>query len=320
MGADGEVRHHATTYFRCSMAGVPALLLVLAGTGYLRGLQDTRTPLVVAGLSAVVNLLLEVVFVLVLDWGMAGSAWSTVLVQWGAAAVYLAVVVGDVRRTGVPVRPDARRLGVLTRVGVDLLARTAALRVALLAATAVATRIGTDDVAAHQVAFEIWTFLALVLDAVAIAAQALVGRLLGAGDAAGAREASRRMLGWGAGTGAVSLLFVLALRPALPELFTDDAAVAALVSFLLVFVAVLQPVNGLVFALDGVLIGAGDLRYLAWAMAVAAGVFVPLAGAVLALGFGIGWLWAAIAVLQLARLATLHVRWRSDRWMVLGAA
>lgn len=319
MGADGAVREHALTYFRVSMAGVPALLLVLAGTGYLRGLQDTRTPLVVAVATSLGNVALELWLVFGLDWGIAGSAWSTVAMQWCGALAYLAVVARDVRRVGVAVRPDRRALAALGRVSADLMLRTAALRASLLVATAVATRIGTREVAAHQVVFEVWSFLALVLDSIAIAAQAMVGRLLGAGDADGARDATRRMLQWGLVAGTAFLVAVLALRPVLPHVFTRDEAVASLAGFLLVHAALLQPVNGLVFALDGILIGAGDLRFLAWAMAGAAALFVPAALGVLGLGLGIGWLWGAFGLLQVARLGGLHVRWRGDRWMVLGA-
>ena len=319
MGASGEVREHALTYFRISMAGVPALTLVLAGTGYLRGLQDTRTPLVVAVVTALGNVVLELWLVFGLDWGMAGSAWSTVAMQGCAAAAYLVVVGRDVRRAGVAVRPDRRALAALSRLSVDLLLRTAALRAALVVATAVAARIGTADLAAHQIVFEVWSFLALVLDSIAIAAQAMVGRLLGAEDAGGARDATRRMLQWGVGAGTVFLVAVLLLRPVLPHAFTRDEAVAALAGFLLLHVAVLQPVSGVVFALDGILIGAGDLRFLAWAMGAAALLFVPAALGVLELGLGIGWLWGAFGLLQLARLGALLGRWRGDRWMVLGA-
>ena len=320
MGADGEVRRHALTYLRISLVGAPALTLVLAGTGYLRGLQDTRTPLVVAVLTALANVVLEVWFVLGLDWGVAGSAWSTVLVQVVAAGAYVRVIARDVRRNDVAIRPDRRALLALSRLSVDLVVRTAALRASLVVATAVATRIGTAEGAAHQVVFEVWNALALALDAVAIAAQAMVGRLLGAGNADGARAATRRMLQWGAGAGTVFLVGVLLLRPVLPDVFTDDAAVAGLAGFLLLHVALLQPVSGLVFTLDGILIGAGDLRFLAWAMAGAATLFVPAALGVLALDLGIGWLWGAFALLQAARLAALGARWRGDRWLVLGAA
>ncbi len=319
MGAAPEVRPHALTYLRISMAGVPGLMLVLAGTGYLRGLQDTRTPLVVAVVSALANLGIELVLVFGLDTGIAGSAWSTVLAQTGAAAVYVAIVVRHVRSAGVPVRPDRAALGALATVSRDLFVRTAALRASLLVATAVAARTGVVDLGAHQVAFELWSFLALVLDAIAIAGQAMVGRLLGAGDADGARAASRRMIEWGVGAGLVSGAVVAALSPVLPRLFTDDGDVARLASFLLLWVAGLQVVNAVVFVLDGVLIGAGDLRHLAWAMTLAAVAFVPAAVAVRLLDLGIGWLWAAIALLMVSRLVALGARWRSGAWAVVGA-
>ena len=301
------------------MVGVPSLMLVLAGTGYLRGLQDTRTPLVVAVASAVANLAIELVLVFGLDTGIAGSAWSTVIAQTGAAAVYVTIVGRHVRAAGVPVRPDRVALGALATVSRDLFVRTAALRASLLVATAVAARTGVVELGAHQVAFELWSFLALLLDAIAIAGQAMVGRLLGAGDAAAAKAASRRMVEWGVAAGLGSGVVVAALSGFLPGLFTDDGEVARLASFLLLWVAGLQVVNAVVFVLDGVLIGAGDLRYLAWAMTLAAVAFVPAAVAVRFLDLGIGWLWAAIALLMGTRLATLGARWRGGAWAVVGA-
>ena len=319
MGADPEVTPFALTYLRISMAGVPSLMLVLAGTGYLRGLQDTRTPLVVAVGSAVANLLVELVLVFGLDLGIAGSAWSTVLAQTGAAAVYVSIVARHVRAAAVSVRPDRAALAALAAVSRDLFVRTAALRASLLVATAVAARTGVVELGAHQVAFELWSFLALVLDAIAIAGQAIVGRLLGAGDADGARAASRRMVEWGVAAGLGFALVVLALSGALPRLFSDDEQVVRVAASLLVWVAVLQPVNAVVFVLDGVLIGAGDLRFLAWAMSLAALAFVPVAVGVRLLDLGIGWLWAAIALLMVVRLVSLARRWRSGAWAVVGA-
>ena len=319
MGADGDVAGYALTYLRISMVGVPSLLLVLAGTGYLRGLQDTRTPLVVAVASALGNLVVELVLVFGLDLGIAGSAWSTVLAQTGAAAVYVTIVARHVRAAAVPVRPDPVALRALATVSRDLFVRTAALRASLLVATAVATRTGVVDLGAHQVAFELWSFLALVLDAIAIAGQAMVGRLLGAGDGGRARAASRRMVEWGVAAGLALGLVVLALAEVLPRLFSDDEQVVRLAGFLLLWVAVLQPVNAVVFVLDGVLIGAGDLRFLAWAMTLAAVAFVPVAAAVRLLDLGIGWLWAAITLLMVVRLVTLGARWRSGAWAVVGA-
>jgi putative MATE family efflux protein len=320
MGAAGEVRGHALVYLRISLIGLPALLVTFAGTGYLRGLQDTRTPLVVTVVAVAANLALELVLVYGLDQGIGASAASTVVAQGGAAGVYVARVTRDVRARRVGVAPDPAALRRLARVGWELFVRTAALRLSLTLGTAVAARSGTAALGAHQIAFELWSFLALVLDAVAIAGQALVGRLLGAGDAGGARAAGRRMLWWGLVAGAVAGVAIAALRGVLPRLFTDDAAVVAVCATLLVVVAALQPVNALVFVLDGVLIGAGDLRFLARAMVLAAAVFVPAALAVLALDLGVVWLWGAIGLLMAARLAALGARFAGPAWQVTGAA
>ena len=319
VGPSDAIRPYALVYFRVSMAGVPSLLVVLAGTGYLRGLQDTRTPLFVTLAAVVGNTAVEVLFVYGLDWGIEGSAWGTVLAQTAAALWYVRVVARNARATGAGMRPDPVALRRLARLSVHLVVRTAALRAALLVSTAVVTRIGTIDIAAHQVAYELWSFLALVLDAIAIAGQAIAGRLLGAGDVTRARDATRRMLELSIIVGTALAISVLAARTVLPALFTDDQAVRDLAAFLLLFVALQQPANAIVFALDGILIGAGDLRFLAWAMVAAATAFIPSTLAVLALGWGVGWVWAAFSVMQAVRLVSLLSRWRGDAWLVTGA-
>jgi MATE family, multidrug efflux pump len=319
MGAEGAVRDNALVYLRISLFGVPALLAVLAGTGYLRGLQDTRTPLLVAVGTGALNLALEVMFIYGLGMGIGASAATTVVAQWVGAAVYLRQIGRRARAHHVDLRPHPASLRRLGAVGRDLLVRTVALRAALLVATAVATRLGTTEVAAHQIAFEIWTFLAYVLDAIAIAGQAMVGRALGARDAPAARGASRRMIEWGVAGGIVLGAVVLALRTVLPHLFSDDAAVVELAAFVLIWVAALQPVNAVAFVLDGVLIGAGDMRFLAWAMAAAAAVFIPAAVTVAVVDAGIGWLWASLGLLMVTRAGVLLARFAGDRWLVLGA-
>lgn len=189
----------------------------------------------------------------------------------------------------------------------------------LLLATAVAARIGDADVAAHQVAYNIWSLLALALDTVAIAAQAITGRQLGAGDVAGVRAATRRMVQWGLAAGLVFGLVIVGAGWALPPLFTADPAVRHLIAAVLVVVGLLQPVAGVVFVLGGVLIGAGDGRYLAWAGLLTLLAFLPAALAVLALRAGLVGLWAAIGAWMVARLVALTVRARGDRWLVTGA-
>jgi putative MATE family efflux protein len=295
------------------------MLLVLAGTGYLRGLQDTRTPLVVAVVSATFNLVFECVLTFGFGFGIGASALSTVVAQWGAAAVYTWWVARAVRAHEVRLAPHGATLREISVVGRDLFVRTAALRGSFVVATAVATRIGTVDVAAHQIAFEIWNFTALTLDAIAIAGQSIVGRLLGASEVANAREAGRRMLHWGLTWGLAMGALILVVRNAVPGIFTDDALVRDLTAFLLVFVGIMQPINGIVFVLDGLLIGAGDVRFLAWAMVFAAAVFIPCALMVLVFEGGIGWLWATLLLLMAVRAVTLGVRWASDAWAVPGA-
>ncbi|MEX1007340.1 MAG: MATE family efflux transporter [Acidimicrobiia bacterium] len=320
MGASSTVHPFAVTYLRISILGAPALLLTLAGAGYLRGMQDTRTTLVIAVASNTLNLLLELAFVYAFHLGIAGSAWGTVTAQFAAAAAYLVVVGRAARRAEASVRPRPGGIRANAAVGSRLVIRTAALLVTLLTATAIAARLGDDDVAAHQVAMQILLFLALSLDALAIAAQAMVGRFLGADAAPDARASARRLLEWGVMAGVVLGIAVAVTRPWLAALFTDDGDVRALVEQLLWFVAALQPAAAVVFVLDGVLIGAGDAGYLAIAMLVATlAVYLPAALVVAALDAGLLWLWGAISLWMIARLVGMVARYRTDRWQVTGA-
>lgn len=319
LGASPDVAPHAVVYLRVSLIGMPAMLMVLAGTGVLRGLQDTRTPFLVAAVASTVNVVLNAWFVLGLGWGIAGSAWGTVIVQVGSAAAYVVVVTRGARRHRASLRPDLAGLRIATAAGAALVVRTVAMRVVLILATSVAARQGDADIAAFQVAILVWTLLALAHDSIAIAAQAIVGRYLGAGDVAGTRSTTRRMIGWGVVAGVGFGLAVLAVRPVLPLAFSDDPAVRALLAAALLVVAAMQPLAGVVFVLDGVLIGAGDVRYLAVASLTAMVSFLPAAYAVLAAGAGLVWVWMALAVWMLARLVTLAVRARGSAWLVTGA-
>jgi len=320
MGASARVAPYARTYLRISLLGAPFVLVALAGTGYLRGLQDTRTPLVIALVANAVNLVLEVAFVYGLHLGIAGSAWGTVIAQIGAALAYLAIARRNVRRSGARTRPDLANLRAAGAVGAYLTVRTGTLLLAFTAATSIASRIGDVQVAAHQIAFQLWLLLALCLDAIAIAGQAIVGRALGAGDAELTRASSRRMLQWGVMVGLVLGLAVLALDPLLALAFTRDAAVRGQLRPVLLMVALMQPLGGLVFVLDGILIGAGDVRYLALAMAGATLCFVPCALVVLATGAGLIALWSALFVFMFARLFGMGRRFQANQWLVTGVA
>jgi putative MATE family efflux protein len=319
MGASASVRPYALTYLRISLLGAPFMLVALAGAGYLRGMQDTKTTLVIAVAANTFNLALELLFVYGLDGGIAGSAWGTVAAQLSAAVAFVVIVERSARRAGASLRPRAAGVKATAVVGSHLVVRTGSLLAALLLTTAVAARISDVAVAAHQIAFQIWTFLALALDAIAIAGQALVGRFLGAGDDHGARDASRRMLEWGILAGLVFGLLTAVLRPVLVPIFTNDPAVSALAEQVLWFVAALQPVAGAVFVLDGILIGAGDSRYLAAAMAVATLVYVPIVLGVAALDGGLLALWAGFSLWVVARLVGMGARFATGRWAVTGA-
>src|SRR5690242_1980650 len=295
-GASPAVTAGAITYLRISLLGAPAMLAVLAGTGVLRGLQDTRTPLAVAVCASTGNIVVNAIFVLGLGWGLAGSAWGTVIVQNAAALVYLAVVARGARRAGLALRPDGAGVRGAAVAGVSLVLRTLSLQVVLVVTTALAARMGNAAIAAHQVAFRIWILLALALDAIAIAGQAITGRCLGAGDVAGARAATGRMIGWGAVYGTFFCLVLLLARPLLPGLFAVTPAVRGLLLAVLVVAALQQPAAGVVFVLDGVLIGAGDQRYLAWAGVAALAVYLPAVLAVRALHGGLVALWLAYSL------------------------
>jgi putative MATE family efflux protein len=318
-GASDTAAPYAVTYLRISSLGIPAMLIVLAATGVLRGLQDTKTPLRVAVAGFVANAILNVLLVYGAGFGIAGSAWGTVIAQCGMAAVYLVVVVRGARRHGASLRPDAAGIRASAQAGVPLLVRTLSLRAILMIATAVAARLGDTDVAAHQIVLSLWTLLAFAMDAIAIAGQAIIGRYLGAGDAKGAREACRRMVEWGIASGlALGLLVVLA-RPLLLPLFTSDSAVRDAAFPALIVIAVSQPLCGVVFVLDGVLMGAGDGPYLAWAMLATLAVFTPAALLVPTVGGGLLALWGAMTLMMAVRLLTLWWRARSGRWVVTGA-
>jgi putative MATE family efflux protein len=324
-GASRTAAPYAVTYLRISSLGIPAMLVVLAATGVLRGLQDTRTPLYVAVAGFTANAGLNIALVYGAGLGIAGSAWGTVVAQNGMAAVYLIVVVRGARRQAGAgwrsvLRPDAAGIRACARAGVPLLVRTVSLRAVLMIATAVAARLGDTEIAAHQITLTVWSLLAFALDAIAIAGQAIIGRYLGAEDPAGARAACVRMMQWGVACGVLLGLLVMLARPLIGPMFSSDPAVRHALASALLVVAVAQPVCGVVFVLDGVLMGAGDGPYLAGSMLVTLAVFAPVAFAVPALGAGLTALWWAMGLMMLTRLAALWLRARSGRWVVTGAS
>jgi putative MATE family efflux protein len=325
-----EVRDAAETYLRIAFLGTVPLLVMLATTGVLRGLQDTRTPLVVAVLGNGVNIVLNLLLVYGVGafdgLGIAGSAIGTVLAQLLSALALLFVVVRGARASGASLAPDLPGIRSAGRAGVPLVIRTVTLRASLLVTT-VAVTVGASGpdrpvaLATHQVAITLWAFLASVLDAIAIAAQAITGRYLGAGDVEGTRAVTRRMVQWGVVGGVVCGVLLAAAAPFLGQLFSDDPDVHSLLVPVLVVAAVGQPVAGVVFVLDGVLIGAGDGRYLAWAGLAVLVVYAPAAFAAAYVAGGLVAVWVTFAgVFMGARFVVLTRRARSDHWMVTGVS
>jgi MATE family multidrug resistance protein len=287
--------------------GVPALLVILVGHGAFRGYQDTRTPLVVTlGLNAV-NLVLDPILIFGLGWGIAGAAWATVTAQW-FGAVWFILLFFWTRRTELGIgfgRPQRRALGLLVGAGKAMVIRNASLLATLTAATMVAARVGTAAVAAHQIAIQLWIFLALVIDALAIAGQAIVGKELGAGKRAIAREISDRLLALGLLFGIVLAATLAVVSPWLASWFTTDEAVVLAFASILPILIVMQPINGLVFVWDGIAIGASAFGFLAGSTLAAGMVATGLLLTVIPLGSGLVGVWVAIVVLMLVRATTL---------------
>ena len=316
MGGEGRTGELAVTYLRIAAAGLPFALIALAGQGFLRGISDLRTPLVIVVAANVANVVLELLFVYGFDWGLPGSAWGTVLAQAGMGLAFAYYLLGAPAKTR---RLRRELMRPLVRVGRHIFVRTASLYASFLVATAVAARIGDASLGAHLIAFQLFVFAALVMDAVAIAGQVIVGRSLGAGEAVVARAAGRRMIGWSVLVGTAFAVLLAALAGVLPDAFTEDAAVIERAEAIWPLFVLMQPVAGAVFALDGILIGAGDTRYLMWSMLVASlGVYAPIALASLAFDWGLVGVWCGLCALMLARLAALGVRFAGRGWAVTG--
>jgi putative MATE family efflux protein len=314
MGGEGKVAGGAVTYLRIAALGGPLFMIAAAGQGFLRGIGDLRTPLVILIAAHLVNVALELLFVYGFGWGLAGSAWGTVIAQAGMAGAFVVVQ----RRKGWE-KPDFARIRRLIRIGSEIAVRTTALLASFLFASGVLARVGAASLAAHQIAFQLFVFIALILDAVAIAGQVMVGRMLGSGDADGAHAAARRMIGWSVIFGGLFGLVLLAAGDALPRLFTEDAAVVERAHAMWWIFALMMPLNGAVFALDGILIGAGDTRFLALGMLLSAAVCVPMTVVALHAGWGIVGVWAALSALILMRLITCGARFSGRRWALTGA-
>ena len=316
LAGPGEVADAAVSWLRIALLGVPFVLITMAGNGWMRGVQDTRRPLryVLAGngISAALCPLL----VHGAGWGLEGSAVANVCAQLIAAALFVRALMAErVDRT-----PHPHLIRAQLALGRDLVLRSLAFQACFISATTVAAHDSTGAVGAHQVVLQLWMFLALVLDSLAIAAQSLVGAALGGGDERTARGLARQLTGYGLVFGiALGVLFA-ALAGVLPGVFTSDGAVLVEIPHAWWFFVALQPIAGVVFALDGVLLGAGDAAFLRNATIAAAVVgFLPLTWAAFAFDWGLAGIWTGLSAFMLVRLAAALGRLHSGRWAVLGA-
>jgi putative MATE family efflux protein len=315
LGAHGPSGGYALTYFRIAAVGLLPAMIAVAGQGYMRGVSNLRRPFEIVVVANLANVVLEVLFVYGFHWGVAGSAAGTAIAQTGMGVAF---VLELLRPHTDSRRPSLLEMRPMVRIGGQIFVRTTALMAAFLAASSIAARMGDAVIGAHQIAIQLFFFLALVLDAVAIAGQVIVGRMLGAGDADGAYAAAVRMIGWSVVLGGVFAAVLLPLDHALPRAFSGDHAVLARAAALWPFFALMQPLGGAVFALDGILIGASDTAYLMWSMLAASAAFLPIALLSLHFHWGVVGVWIGLDVLIAARLALLAVRFLGKRWAIVG--
>ena len=306
----------AAGWLRIAVLGAPGLLLAAAGNGWMRGVQDTRRPLYYVLGANVLSAVLCPLLVYPAGLGLTGSAIANVAAQSVAGGLFLRAIV----RERAPLRPVPAVIVNQLVLGRDLLIRGGAFQVCWLSATAVAARFGVAAVGAHQIALQLWFFAALALDAVAIAAQSLVGAALGASDDAVARDVARRVTIVGGIAGVAFAVAAAAGAGVIPGLFTGDAAVRDQAAVVWPWFVGLLPFAGVVYALDGVLIGAGDVAFLrnVTILAALAG-FLPAIWLAYAFDLGLGGVWAGLGLFTMVRFVMLLHRWRSARWAVLGA-
>jgi putative MATE family efflux protein len=317
LAGPGPIADAASGWLRIALIGAPMVLVTMAGNGWMRGVQDTARPLryVLAGNG--MSAILCPLFVYGFGWGLEGSAVANLIGQSIAAALFVRALVVE----RVALRPEPAKMRAQLGLGRDLVLRTLAFQVCFLSATSVAARTGAETVAAHQVVWQLWSFLSLVLDSLAIAAQSLVGAALGGGSAWRAKRIGKQIAWYGLAFGVALGVVFAALSGLLPSVFTTDAAVLAEIPYAWWFFVALQPVAGVVFALDGVFLGAGDAAYLRTATIGSAAVgYLPLIWLSLGFGWGLSGIWTGLSVFMLLRLITLLLRARSGRWAVVGAA
>lgn len=321
--SDPGVAQAALSYLTVSMWGLPGMLIVIAATGLLRGLQDTKTPLVIAVIGAIVNAGLNYVFIYPAGLGIAGSALGTAVTETLMAVAYVVIAMRAATAYGVSLAPGIGDPRSMLTASALMMLRTVTLRISLLMLVWSASALGVTELAAFQITYTIYNLLAFALDALAIAAQAMVGHDLGAGQAREVKRLTFTLCWWGAGVGVVLGALMSLFAPIVGPIFVSEPSVLAVLPAAIWTMSVFLPLCGIVFVLDGVLIGAGDVRYLAWAgivPMVAFGIFVWLLISAAPTGAtALIWLWIAFGGgFMTVRGATLVFRALTDRWLVTG--
>jgi putative MATE family efflux protein len=317
LGGRGQIARDAVAFLRIGAVGLPFALIALAGQGYQRGTGNLRSPLLVVVAANLLNVVLELWFVYGLHLGLRGSAWGTVIAQAGMGGAFAFALWRAPSRYGR--RPHWSRMRPLLAMGGALVLRTASLYGSFFVASAVLARVGAASLGAHQIAMQLFGFLALVLDAIAIAGQVIVGRRLGAGDGAGARAVAWRMLELSLAGGVVLGLILFALGGVIPHAFTSAPRVLHRARALWPLLALLQVFGAIAYALDGILLGAGEATFLAGAMIASGAAYAAVAFTALALHWGVVGVWSGFIVLMIVRDVLCGARFLSGRWIVLGS-
>lgn len=314
-----EIGPPAAEWLRVAAFGIPMILLSLAGNGWMRGVQSVRAPMVFVVVGFSVSAVLCPM--LVHGWGgapelgLVGSAYANVIGQTLTALMFVVALL----RERVSLRPAPTIIRAQLTMGRDLILRTLAFQACFLSATAVASRFGAASVGAHQLVLHIWTLTALLLDSVAVAAQTLVGAALGAGDRRAARALAGRLTRWSVVFAIVMAgLYLLGRDPILGLLASNGDVREQMASVWWLFV-VIVPVAGVVFALDGVLLGAGDAKYLRTATLLSAIVgFLPIIWLSAIFGWGLPGIWTGLVMFVLIRAITVVTRVRGGHWLRVG--
>lgn len=316
LAGGGAVADAAVEWVRIALFGAPFILVTMAGNGWMRGVQDTKRPLKYILIGNGISAVLCPALVYGAGWGLEGSAIANVVAQVLSAGLFFKALVAE----RVALRPRWEAMRAQLGMGRDLVLRSLAFQACFISAASVAARSSIAAVGAHQIVLQLWTFLALLLDSLAIAAQSLVGAALGASKRKQAEKLAWQVTRYGLVFGIGLGIVFAALAPVLPRAFTTDAGVLGEIPNAWWFFVALQPIAGVVFALDGVLLGAGDVKFMRTATLLSAVIgFLPLVWASHVFGWGLAGIWTGLSAFMVLRLVAVVWRTKSGDWAIEGA-